>query len=108
MSALEALAAGSLGPYLAMAAMALVTFACRSMGYLLMSRIRVTPAITRALAALPGSIVVAIVVPAAMHSGPPALAGVAASLALMALIGSEIVALAGGLVAVTILRAAGL
>ena len=60
----------TLSVYLAIAAMALVTWACRCGGYLLFSRITPSPALRRALAYLPGCIFIAYVMPALM-SGPP-------------------------------------
>ncbi|OYV50059.1 MAG: hypothetical protein B7Z77_06610 [Acidocella sp. 20-58-15] len=60
----------TLSVYLAIAAMALVTWGCRCGGYLLFSRITPSPALRRALAYLPGCIFIAYVVPALM-SGPP-------------------------------------
>ena len=52
MSGLDALLAGPLGPALAIAAMAVVTYACRVSGVLLMRSVRITPTVERALAAL--------------------------------------------------------
>src|SRR5919205_656062 len=75
---------GRAGPYLAIAAMALATYLCRLSGVALMSRVRLTPAIERALRALPGSIVVATVLPIALKAGAPAAIGLVAALAVMA------------------------
>lgn len=108
MNALEQALAGPYGLYVAIAAMALATYTCRAAGYLLMTHIQVTPGMERALQALPGSIVVAIVLPAAIRSGPAAIAGVAAGLGVMMLSRSEIGGLAVGLAVVAALRAAGL
>ena len=95
------------GPYLAILAMAAATYFCRAAGVVLMSRVRVTPRIERALRALPGSIVVATVLPLALSSGPPALLGVTASFGTMALTRSELAALVAGLATVAAARAAG-
>jgi uncharacterized membrane protein len=99
---------GLSGPALAIAAMALATYLCRISGVVLMSRIRLTPAVQRALAALPGSIVAATVVPIAARSGLDALAGIAAGVIAMALTRNEVAALAAGLGLVALLRFTGL
>jgi uncharacterized membrane protein len=104
---LEGLAAGPAGPWLAIALMALATYLCRVSGVVLMSRIRITPRVERALRALPGSIVAATVVPIGIESGPAALLGLATGMAVMAVSRSEVGALFAGLAAVTAARAAG-
>lgn len=102
------LIAGSAGPYLVILGMTVATYACRASGVLLMSRVRITPRVERALRALPGSIVVSTVLPIAVQSGVPAFAGLSASLTLMSVTRNELAALAGGLGAVVLARAAGL
>lgn len=99
---------GAWGPTLAIAAMAVATYLCRVSGTLLMSRVRLTPAIERGLAALPGSIVVSTVVPIAVRSGPDAVAGVVVGVVVMRLVRNEVVALAAGLAVAAALRAVGL
>ncbi|HEX2728003.1 MAG TPA: AzlD domain-containing protein, partial [Beijerinckiaceae bacterium] len=96
------------GPYLAIAAMTAATFFCRASGVMLMSRIRITRRVTRALRALPGSIVVATVLPIALHAGPPAILGLVAGLTTMTLVRHELAALIVGLAAVSLARATGL
>jgi uncharacterized membrane protein len=100
--------AGPAGPYFAILAMALATYLCRASGVVLMSRIRLTPRVTRALRALPGSIVVATVAPLAAQAGAPAVAGVLVALATMIAVRWELAALFAGLATVAVLRAAGL
>ena len=102
------LVTGPAGPYLAIAAMAVATFLCRASGVVLMSRIRITPPIARALRALPGSIIVATVLPICLHSGLAAMLGLAAGLATMSLVRHELVALLTGLAVVSLVRAGGL
>jgi uncharacterized membrane protein len=99
--------AGAAGPYLAIAAMAVATYVCRAGGVVLMSRVRLTRRVERALRALPGSIVVATVLPIAIRAGVPALVGLAAALATMSLTRHELPALLAGLLAVSAARAAG-
>ena len=108
MSLPDAVLAGPAAPYLAILAMAAATYLCRASGVVLMSRVRVTPAIERALRALPGSVVVATVLPIAIQSGPSAVLGIAAGIAAMAATRIELAALAAGLATVAAARAAGL
>jgi uncharacterized membrane protein len=96
------------GAALAIAAMALATYLCRISGVVLMSRVRLTPAVQRALAALPGSIVAATVVPIAARSGIDAIAGIMAGVVAMVLTRNEVVALAAGLGLAAALRFTGL
>ena len=100
--------AGPAGPYLVILAMAAVTYFCRASGALLISRVRITPRVERALRALPGSIVVATVLPIAAQSGLPAFAGLSASLTMMSVTRNELAALVAGLTAIVAARAVGL
>jgi uncharacterized membrane protein len=100
--------AGPAGPYLAIVAMAVATYACRAGGVVLMSRVRLTPAVERALRALPGSIVVATVLPIALRGGAAAMIGLAAALLVMIVTRHELPALVAGLAAVSAVRAVGL
>ena len=88
--------------------MALATYLCRASGVVLMSRVRLTPRVKRALAALPGSLVVATVAPLAWQAGVPAIAGVVAALVTMMATRYELAALMAGLGTVAGLRALGL
>jgi|SRR5687767_11350705 uncharacterized membrane protein len=103
----DGLLAGPAGPYAAILAMALATYLCRASGVVLMSRVRLTPRVTRALRALPGSIVVATVAPLAAQAGIAAAAGVLAGLAAMIVVRYELAALAAGLGTVALLRGLG-
>ncbi len=98
---------GTSGPALAIAAMALATYLCRISGVVLMSRVHLTPPIERAPRALPGSIVVATVLPIAIKAGLPAMIGLATTLIAMSLIRHELPALFAGLLAVSLARAFG-
>ena len=75
---------GSWGPYLAILGMALATYLCRISGVVLMSFIPLTPRVRRGLAALPGSIVVATVLPLVERLG------LAAGLALLFIAGGAL------------------
>ena len=108
MTAPDGILAGPMGPVLVIAAMAVATYLCRVGGVLLMSRVRLTPMVERALAALPGSIVAATVVPLALKSGPAAILGILAAIVTTRLVHSEFAALAAGLAVAAGLRAMGL
>ena len=54
-----------------------------------MSRVRITPRVERALRALPGSIIVATVLPIAVQSGSAAVLGLFASLTVMRVLHNE-------------------
>jgi uncharacterized membrane protein len=68
---------------LAILAMGLVTYATRIGGILIMARIALSPRIEAALRYLSGSVLVAVVVPPVIQTGPAAWLGVAASLVAM-------------------------
>ncbi len=107
MSAVRDWIAGPAGPYLAIAAMMVATYLCRAGGVFVMSRMRITPRLERGLRALPGSIVVATVLPLAIQGGAAASLGLVAALAAMSWLRTEIAALAAGLAVVSLVRAAG-
>jgi uncharacterized membrane protein len=99
---------GSWGAILAILAMAAATYLCRISGVAMMGFIPLTPHVRRGLAALPGSIVCATVLPLIERLG------LAAGLALLAAIGSmvlrrsELLALVVGMAVVAAARACGL
>ena len=66
-----------------------------------------TPAVERALRALPGSIVVATVLPIVIKAGAAAILGLAAALVTMSFARNELLALLVGLLAVSAARAVG-
>ena len=108
MAGADAVLAGPWGPVAAIAAMALVTYLCRISGVLLMSRVRITPAVQRALTALPGSIVAATVGPIAIRSGPAAILGVVAAVVVARRFHNELFALLAGLAVAASVRTLGL
>ena len=95
------------GSVLAIAAMALVTFLCRIAGVVVMSHVRITPRIERGLRALPGSIILATILPVAMDNGWPAIAALAAAIVAMAVTRIDIVGLLAGLGTLAVIRALG-
>ncbi len=105
---IDALLAGPAGPWIAILALALVTYLCRASGVVLMSRVRLTPRVERGLRALPGSIVVATAVPTGLSAGLPGLLGLVTAAGVMALTRFELAAVLAGLGVVAAGRAVGL
>ena len=98
---------GAWGAYVAIAAMALATYLCRISGVVLMAYIPLTPHVRRGLAALPGSIVVATVLPLVERLGPAAGLALAAAVVSMIVSRSELVALIVGMAVISAARALG-
>ncbi|WP_457092029.1 AzlD family protein [Microvirga sp. P5_D2] len=105
MSGLSAFIATPWGSALAILGMMLVTFLCRIGGVLLMSRVPITPRIERGLRALPGSIILATILPVVIDSGWPAIVAVAAAIAVMAFTRIDLLGLLAGLGTLSVIRA---
>ncbi|MFH6785262.1 MULTISPECIES: AzlD family protein [Methylobacterium] len=105
---IDAVLASPAGPWIAILALALVTYLCRASGVVLMSRVRLTPRVERGLRALPGSIVVATALPTGLSAGLPGLLGLATAAGVMALTRFELAAVLAGLGVVAAGRALGL
>ncbi|MBN9450782.1 MAG: AzlD domain-containing protein [Bosea sp.] len=98
---------GTWGAIIAITAMAAATYLCRISGVALMSIIPLTPHVRRGLAALPGSIVVATVLPLIERLGAAAAIALLAAIGTMILRRSELLALLVGMAAISGLRALG-
>jgi uncharacterized membrane protein len=98
---------GTWGPVLAILAMALATYLCRISGVVLMGFIPLTPHVRRGLAALPGSIIAATVLPLVERLGPAAAIALLAAIGSMVLRRSELLALVVGMSVIAGLRALG-
>jgi len=107
MSAADTIIASSWGSVLAIAGMMLVTFLCRIAGVVVMSRVRITPRIERGLRALPGSIILATILPVVMDNGLPAIAALAAAVTAMAVTRIDVIGLLAGLGTLAVIRALG-
>jgi uncharacterized membrane protein len=105
MSGLSAFIATPWGSAFAIAGMMLVTFLCRIGGVVLMSRVRITPRIERGLRALPGSIILATILPVVIDSGPPAIIAVATAITVMAFTRIDLLGLLAGLSTLSVIRA---
>lgn len=107
MNGLGSFIASPWGSVLAIAGMTLVTFLCRIAGVVVMSRVRITPRIERGLRALPGSIILATILPVVIDNGWPAMAALAAAIMAMAVTRIDIVGLVVGLGTLAVIRAFG-
>ncbi len=90
---------------LAVAAMALATYVTRMSGLVIMSFVRITPRVRRGLEALSGSVLVAIVVPAAVRGDLASQVAVAASAGVMLATRNAVFAMVAGIVAAAGIRA---
>lgn len=97
---------GAAGIWLAIAAMAAVTFAIRAGGFFLMGYVPLTPRVRSIFNALPGAVVMAIVLPLVVRNGLPAWAAVVASIAVMVLRRNDMLAVVCGMGAAALIRAA--
>ncbi len=107
MTTFGAFIASPWGSVVVIGAMALVTFLCRIAGVVVMSRVRITTRVERGLRALPGSIILATILPAVVDNGWPALAALGAAVVAMAVTRIDIVGLVAGLGTLSIIRALG-
>jgi uncharacterized membrane protein len=107
MNALGSIIASPWGSVLAIAGMMLVTFLCRIAGVVVMSRVRITPRIERGLRALPGSIILATILPVVIDNGWPAIVALAVAIIAMTLTRIDIVGLVAGLGTLAVIRALG-
>ena len=98
---------GGWGAILAILAMGLASYLCRISGVALMGYVPLTPAVRRGLVALPGSIVVATVLPLIERLGLAAGVALAAAMATMAIRRSELLALVMGMATIAAARALG-
>ena len=76
---------GTFGVWMAILAMALVTYAIRSGGFWLMGYVPLTRRVRSIPNALPGAVIVAIILPLAVRGGTAATVSVITALAVMAL-----------------------
>ncbi|MBA4329285.1 MAG: branched-chain amino acid ABC transporter [Polaromonas sp.] len=89
---------------LALLGMALASFACRISGFLLMGYVRITPRVEAALKAIPISVMVGIVTPAATAGKLPELLGLLAVGLAMKLVRNDLAAAVAGAATVAVAR----
>ena len=95
------------GPFVAILAMAAATYAMRAGGFWLMSHVTLTARLRRMLETLPGSVVVATILPIAVREGPAAMLAVAAAGLAMLVRRSDLLAVVTGMAVAAAARAAG-
>jgi uncharacterized membrane protein len=89
---------------LALCGMALASFACRISGFLLMGYVPITPRVESALKAIPLSVMVGIVTPAATSGKLPELLALLAVGAVMKLVRNDLAAAVAGAATVAVAR----
>lgn len=94
--------------FIAIAAMAIASYACRLAGYLLMGYVPVTGRVQAALKAIPLGVMIGIVTPSVVSGRLPELVGLAVVFGVMKLTGKDVVAAIAGAAAVGICRWLGL
>ncbi len=88
-------------------AMTVAVYITRAGGYWLIGRVTIGPRLRKMLDALPGAIIAATIAPLLAHGGVSALAAVAAALLAMIGLRNDFAAVASGLAAAALVRAAG-
>jgi uncharacterized membrane protein len=91
--------------WLLIAAMTSVNYAIRTGGFILMGYVPLTPRVRAILNALPGAVVMAIVLPLIVRGGAPAWAAILVSIALMTWKRNDLLAVVAGMAAAAIIRA---
>ena len=95
---------GLYGVWIAIAAMAVVTYAIRAGGFWLMGYVPLTQRVRSILNALPGSVIAAIIVPLAVRGGTAATAAVVTALVVMAFRRNDLLAVVCGMGAAVLVR----
>jgi uncharacterized membrane protein len=88
----------------AIAGMAVLSFACRAVGFWAMGFVPLTPRVRAWLSSVPIAVMTAILVSAAAHGGPPEWIGLVVALAAMRASGNELIGMVAGVVAVALVR----
>jgi len=89
---------------LAIALMAVVTYACRAGGYWLMGRVTMSPRVEIGLTYLPGAVLVSLVAPAMAEEGVPGVCAVVATAIAMRKTNNLLVAMVAGIGTVWLAR----
>jgi uncharacterized membrane protein len=98
---------GGYGSLAAIVAMGLVTYGMRAGGFWLMAHVPLTARVRRILAALPGSVVVATVLPIVVREGVPAMLAVGAAGVAMTIRRNDFLAVVVGMAVAIAARASG-
>jgi uncharacterized membrane protein len=97
----------NLGMLAAIAAMAVATYAMRAGGFWMMSHVPPSPRLRRMLNALPGSVIVATVLPIVVRDGMTAMVAIGAAVAVMLATRRDILAVIAGMAVAAAIRAMG-
>jgi uncharacterized membrane protein len=92
----------------ALAVMAVATYAMRAGGFWLMSHVPPSPRLRKMLNALPGSVIVATVLPIIVRDGVTALLAIGAAMVVVLVTRKDIVAVIAGMAVAALARAGGL
>jgi uncharacterized membrane protein len=95
------------GMLAAIAAMAVATYAMRAGGFWMMSHVPPSPRLRRMLNALPGSVIVATVLPIVVRDGVTAMLAIGAAMVVMLATRRDILAVIAGMAVAAAIRAAG-
>jgi uncharacterized membrane protein len=96
--------AGDTTFFIALAAMAAASYACRIAGYLLMGWLPITPRVEAGLRAMPIGVMTGIVAPSLVAGRPAEIVGLAVVFLLMRVTGKDVIAALGGAFAVALVR----
>ena len=100
-------ASESFGMFAAIAAMAVATYAMRAGGFWMMSHVPPSPRLRKILEALPGSVIVAAVLPIVVRDGITAMLAIGAAVAVMLVARKDILAVIAGMAVAASARALG-
>ena len=95
---------GGPGTLAAILAMAAITYAMRAGGFWLMAHVPLTMRVRRILGALPGTVVVATVLPLVVRDGAPAMLAIAAACGAMLVRRNDFLAVLAGMAAAALAR----
>jgi uncharacterized membrane protein len=98
---------GPFGVAAAITVMAIATYAMRAGGFWLMGHMPPSRRLTRMLEALPGSVVVATVLPIVVRDGLPAMLAIAAAGTVMLVRRNDLLAVVAGMAVAALVRVAG-
>ena len=96
-----------LGWFAVVAAMTVAVYITRAGGYWLIGRVTIGPRLRKMLDALPGAVIAATIAPLLVHGGLSGLCAVSAALIAMIGLRNDFAAVAAGLGAAALVRAAG-
>jgi uncharacterized membrane protein len=105
---MTAIEPGEWGVLAAILTMAAVTYGIRAGGFWMMGHVPLTPRLRRMLEALPGSVVVAAVLPIVVRDGLAAALAIAAAGAVMLVLRNDLLAVLAGMTVAASVRAFGM